>query len=136
MKADDDKCNLGNGLYTIKEVSEKLDLSQHTLRYYEKEGLIRNVKRKENGRRIYDDKSVLSIQVVQWLRNSGVSISQLRQYALLSSQGEKTIPQRYELVIEQKRVIENQMQESQQLLQVIDEELKYFKRYIESSGVL
>ena len=136
MKADDDKCDLGNGLYTIKEVSEKLDLSQHTLRYYEKEGLIRNVKRKENGRRIYDDKSVLSIQVVQWLRNSGVSISRIKQYVILSAQGEKTIPRRCELAMERKQIIENQIEEYQQLLHVIEDELKHFQRHMGNSSAL
>ena len=123
-------------LYTVREVSEKLGLSQHTLRYYEKDGLIPRVAKGENGRRLYNETDIMWIQVVQCLRKTGMSVAHIKEYNKLTLQGKDTVSQRRELVLRQKAIIENQIKEYQELLKVFEFKLQYFDRYMETTEQL
>ena len=123
-------------LYTIKEVSEKLGISQHTLRYYEKDGLIPHVTKGENGRRLYNQTDITWIQVVQCLRKTGMSVSHIKEYNRLTSLGKDTISQRKELVLRQREIIEMQIKEYQDLLRIFDLKLQYFDQYMEATEQL
>ena len=65
---------------TISEVSKKYDLSQDTLRYYEKIGLLSNVPRNQSGIRNYDDKSCRQIEFIKCMRSAGMQIEALVKY--------------------------------------------------------
>ena len=71
--------------YSIGGVADKLDLSPHTLRYYEKEGLIPPVSRAGNGRRVYSKEDLNWIQMVQCLRKTGMSVALIKEYIELES---------------------------------------------------
>ena len=64
---------------TIKEVSDKLGLSVHTLRYYEKEGLIRNIKRNINGFRNYSDNDVGWLDLIMKLKLTRMPLKDLKK---------------------------------------------------------
>lgn len=93
--------------YTIKEVAEKLNISQYTLRYYDKEGLIPYLKREKNGIRRYTDEDIDWINMIISLRNIDMPITKIHEYITLYLQGDKTIEQRRELIQKYKRFIEN-----------------------------
>ena len=67
---------------TIKEVSQAYNIPEATLRYYEKEGIIFNVERK-NGIRNYNEENLSNIEFVKCMRNAGMSIERLKQYITL-----------------------------------------------------
>lgn len=86
---------------TIKQVSEKYGISQDTLRYYEKVGIIRPVTRK-NGIRQYGQKELDNIEFVVCMRSAGLSVEVLAQYLQLFDKGEETAAMRKQLLIDQR----------------------------------
>ena len=79
---------------TIQELSETVGLSAHTLRYYEKEGLIFSVNRTKNGHRRYSEDDIAWIRFLCCLRATGMPISQIKLYITLMQAGESTIEER------------------------------------------
>lgn len=100
---------------TIKEVSEKYQIPEATLRYYEKEGILLPVKRK-NGRRDYTEENLKNIEFVQCMRNAGMSIERLKRYISLSK--EKNTEQ------ERKEILEEQRSEIQTKMKLLEESLE------------
>ena len=72
---------------TITEVSGRFDLSQDTLRYYERIGLIPHVNRTKSGIRDYTEKSCKWIELAKCMRLAGVPIETLIEYCALTQQG-------------------------------------------------
>ena len=91
---------------TIKEVSEKYDISQDTIRYYEKIGLLPKVPRTKSNIRNFDEKSCKWIEFIICMRKSGMSIEALTEYMKLFNQGKKTVSKRKSLLLEQKKLLE------------------------------
>ena len=112
--------------YTIKEVSEKFDISAYTLRYYEKEGLLPSIGRAENGRRFYTDTDLEWIQIVCCMRATGMSIENIKKYIELCLLGENTIPQRRQILVYQKEIIEKHIEEYKGLLKAVEHKLKHY----------
>jgi DNA-binding transcriptional MerR regulator len=83
--------------YTIAEVAEKLDLTAHTLRYYERIGLL-EVGRDEGGRRRYTDADVGRAVFISKLRGTAMPISRIQHYFALVAAGPHTEPERLALL--------------------------------------
>lgn len=66
--------------YSTKEITEKLNLSMHTLRYYEKEELLPPITRDKNGVREYSDLNLEQLILIRCMRTTGMSISYIRDY--------------------------------------------------------
>lgn len=82
---------------TIKEVSEKYDLSADTIRYYERIGLIPHVPRKENGIRDFDEASCGWVEFSKCMRSAGVQVEALIEYVDLFSKRARKKPARISL---------------------------------------
>lgn len=96
---------------TIKEVSEKYGLSQDTLRYYEKIGVIPPVTRTAGGIRNYTEKDISWVENAVCMRNAGLPVEVIAEYCRLFSMGNSTIGARLELLTEQrKKLIEQKEQ--------------------------
>lgn len=93
---------------TIKEVSEKYGISQDTLRYYERVGLIPAVSRTSGGIRNYDEDALGWVENAICMRNAGVPIEALIEYVKLFQEGDSTIQARLELLKEQLAGLEEQ----------------------------
>ncbi len=94
---------------TIAEVSKKYDLTQDTIRYYERIGLIPRVPRTKSGVRDFDEESCKWLGFAKCMRNAGLPIEVLIKYINLSKEGDKTLEQRKQLLIEQRqKLIEKQ----------------------------
>ena len=94
---------------TITEVSEKFDLTQDTLRYYERIGLIPQVNRTKSGVRDYTEKSCGWIELAKCMRSAGIPIESLIEYCALTQQGDSTITARKELLVEERKKLEEKM---------------------------
>ena len=92
----------------IGEVSKQFDITEDTLRYYEKIGLIRDVKR-QNGIRSYDENDILTIEFIICMRSAGLSIEFLSQYLTLLRSGDETIDERKNLLIEQRKLLKTSL---------------------------
>lgn len=96
---------------TIKEVSEKYGLSQDTLRYYEKIGVIPPVTRTSGGIRNYTEKDIGWVENAVCMRKAGLPVEVIAEYCRLFSMGDSTIGARLELLTEQrKKLIEQKEQ--------------------------
>ncbi len=111
---------------TPAEMSERCGVSIDTLRYYEREGLIVNVARAESGHRRYSEDDLLWVEVLRCLRDTGMTIEQLRHYCELGAQGDHTAPERQAILLEHRALVEQQIAERQEALRLIDHKLSYY----------
>lgn len=86
----------------IAEVSERYGLSQDTLRYYEKVGVIPKVSRSSGGSRDYSDDDCAWVELAQCLRSAGLPVEAIIEYGRLFSLGDSTIEVRRDLLTEQR----------------------------------
>lgn len=114
---------------TIKEVSEKYSISQDTLRYYEKVGIIRPVTRK-NGIRQYGEKELSNIEFVICMRNAGLPINVLAKYIKLFDQGDKTAFERRQLLINQRDVLKQKIMEMNMALEKLNNKINVYYKEI------
>lgn len=97
-----------------KEVVALMNISQDTLRYYEKVGVIPPVNRDENGYRIYNDSDLNWIYLVKNLRNAGVSIESLIEFCRLEQ-----LPKNENIQAQQKQILNKQLEELNENLKTI-----------------
>lgn len=86
----------------IAEVSKKYNLTQDTIRYYEKEGLIPTIPRTESGIRNFDEESCNWIEFIKCMRSAGLEIEVLKEYVKLFREGKSTVAKRKELLEKQR----------------------------------
>jgi DNA-binding transcriptional MerR regulator len=120
--------------YSIKEVAEKFGITPYTLRYYEKEGLIPSVQRAENGHRLYNGTDLEWIQIVSCMRSTGMSIAYIKKYIELCLLGENTIPERRQIILCQKEIIENHIKEYKEFLKVVNRKLQHYDDIAQPEG--
>lgn len=89
----------------IGEISERLGLSAYTLRYYEKIGIIPPVKRDRHGLRDYSEADYEWIAFIQCMKNSGMNIQTLMQYARLWEEGTDTVEVKKQLLHKQQKLL-------------------------------
>ena len=80
--------------YTIKKVSEMTGLSIPTIRYYDNEGLLPDLQRKESGYRVFSDRDLEAIDLIHCFKESGLTIREIRHFMSLVRQGDVTLPER------------------------------------------
>lgn len=85
-------------MYTMMQVCHELDMTYQTLKFYCNEGLVPNVKRDDNNRRIFDERDVKWIRDLTCLKRCGMSIQEMKAYLDLCMEGQTSIPQRKEML--------------------------------------
>lgn len=113
--------------YLTKEVTEKLNLSMYTLRYYEKEGLLPPVKRDKNGTREYSDTDLEWLVLIRCMRAAGMSIAYIKNYIDLCKVGVSTVSERKEIILLQKKILEDQKTRLDENLALINWKLKCYE---------
>ena len=113
-------------MYSIQEVSKKTGLTAHTLRYYEKEGLLSGVERTQGGFRQYTDEDLERLGLICCLKNTGMSIQEIARFVQLTHEGDHTLEERVELLrVHRERVLER-MAEMQKHLDKVTWKLNFF----------
>lgn len=101
---------------TIKEVSEKFGITQDTLRYYERAGMIPPVTRTAGGIRNYTETDLKWVELAKCMRSAGLSVEVLAEYVRLFRAGDATIPARLQLLIQQRNVLLTQRRQIDETL--------------------
>lgn len=101
---------------TIKEVSEKFNITSDTLRYYERVGLISTIKKNSSGIRDYDENDLQRIEFVMCMRSADLPIEVLLRYIKLYEIGNQTIAERRNLLCEQREILKQKILEMQKAL--------------------
>ena len=115
--------------YSIGAFSEITNISIHTLRYYEKEKLILPA-RKDSGRRSYSENDVSWIQFIKRLKDTGMPIKEIRQYAKLRTKGGTTLNERMEMLIKHRSALKVQIARLQEHLENLDNKIDYYQSEI------
>ncbi len=115
---------------TITEVSKKYDLSQDTLRYYERIGLIPGVNRNKSGIRDYTNEDCKWVEFAKCMRSAGLAIEVLIEYLALFEQGDETIAARKELLIEQRNRLAARIEEMQSTLKRLDGKIQTYDQSV------
>lgn len=111
---------------TPAQMAERTGVSIDTLRYYEREGLLTDVARADSGHRRYSADDVLWIEVLRCLRDTGMSMEQLRHYCHLGEQGDHTEPERKRILIEHRADVEQQIADRHAALALLDHKLTFY----------
>ena len=107
-------------IYTMMQVCKEADLTYQTLKFYCNEGLIPNVKRDKNNRRIFDERNLKWIKDLVCLKKCGMSIQEMKAYLDLCLEGASTIPQRKEMLALKQEALRLSIQELEDSVAYID----------------
>ncbi len=114
--------------YKISEVSKLVNLNQHTLRYYEKIGLIKTLKKDDSGNRVYTDADITWIKFLIKLKHTGMKLSEMQKYSELRYEGDSTVSERRELLEKQQKELELEIKELQATYKYVEEKIQYYKK--------
>jgi DNA-binding transcriptional MerR regulator len=115
---------------TIAEVSKKFSLSQDTLRYYERIGLLPSVNRNKSGLRDYSEEDLKWIEFIKCMRSAGLPIEVLIEYVALFNRGDETIEARKELLTEQRKLLAEKMEALRQTIERLDYKINWYEQTV------
>lgn len=120
--------------YSIGEVAEKLNLPASTIRYYDKEGLLPFIERRESGIRKFAESDLSMLQVIECLKGTGMPIKDIKKFSNWCTKGDLTLKERHELFLERKQAVEEQMAQLQKSLDLIEHKCWYYKTALEAGS--
>jgi DNA-binding transcriptional MerR regulator len=112
--------------YTIQEAADKMGLTAYTLRYYDNHGMLPYVKRDENNNRIFDEVDLEWIHIIICMRKTGMPLKKIQHYLQLVVQGEQTVPERYQIMLEQQQRTLAEINELNQHLMTINKKVSHY----------
>ena len=107
-------------LYTMLQAWRETGMTYQALKFYCNEGLVPNVKRDKNNRRVFDARDIAWINSLTRLKKCGMSIQEMKDYLALCLQGEQTIPQRKKMLAQKQAALRETMRELQESIAYID----------------
>lgn len=114
-------------VYTVGETAKIIGVAPSTLRYYDKEGLLPFVERSESGIRIFGEQDLNTLSIIHCLKQSGLSIKEIKSFIDMVQQGDETIEKRLELFEKRRTILENQIAEMQKTLEILDYKCWYYQ---------
>ncbi|MDE6666372.1 MAG: MerR family transcriptional regulator [Ruminococcus sp.] len=120
---------------TIKEVSEKYDISQDTLRYYERVRMIPPVTRTANGIRDYQEEDIRWVELAKCMRSAGLPVETMIEYVKLIQEGNTTISARLQLLTEQKETLLEQRAKIDETLERLNYKISRYEIAVKT-GIL
>ena len=113
--------------YTVSEISKKVNLSPHTLRFYAKEGLLPFVERSKSGIRMFKEDDLDPLNMIECLKKSGMSIKEIKTFMDWCMQGDETIDLRLSMFREQQQKVTEQIAELEETLDLIKFKCWYYE---------
>ncbi len=120
-------------MYTIKEVSKMMDVSEHTLRFWAKSDFFPLVQRNENNFRMFSDTDVEFVKIIKCLRAIGTDNKNIKKYIDLCLIGDSTIEQRYEIIKETHKKAIAQMEEHKKRLELLEYKEQYYQNLMKKA---
>ena len=107
-------------IYTMMQVCKETNMTYQALKFYCNEGLVPNVKRDKNNRRVFDERDMAWIKSLTCLKKCGMSIQEMKEYLDLCLQGAETIPQRKVMLMQKQESLRETMRQVQESIDYID----------------
>lgn len=121
---------------TIKEVSEKYGVTQDTLRYYERVGMIPQVTRTPGGIRDYQTEDLGWVELAICMRSAGLAVESMIEYVRLYQQGDETIPARCQLLEEQRRILTEQQKQIESTIARLDYKIGRYREAVKTGKLV
>ena len=118
--------------YSIKQVSDKMNMPAYTLRYYEKEGLLPSIRRSRGGIRRFTEEDLDWLGLICCLKSTGMPIKRIKEFVDLSRQGDQTLPQRCDILMEHKKSVENHIASMEKQLEKVNHKIQCFSSQYEA----
>lgn len=120
---------------TISEVSKRYDLTADTIRYYERIGLLPAINRNSSGNRDFTEEDCGWVEFIKCMRNAGLSIEALIDYVSMFQKGSSTVKARKNLLIEQRELLAERLEEMQATLRRLDKKIEWYEdKYLGKKG--
>lgn len=113
--------------FSIKEVSERLGIPPHTIRYYEKEGLLPPIQRDPYGNRLFEQRDLDWMDIMMRLRATGMSVVVIKQMVGLAAKGDSTIPERKAILEKHKLELQRRQLELDQANEALNKKLLIYE---------
>lgn len=120
-------------MYTMMQVCRELDMTYQTLKFYCNEGLVPNVRRDRNNRRIFDEKDLKWIKDLTCLKKCGMSIQEMKDYLELCLQGEPSIVLRKEMLAKKQEELRASLKELEDSIAYIDWKQNFYDEVLSGS---
>ncbi len=120
-------------MYTIKEVAQKMDVSEHTLRFWAKSGFFPFVMRDKNNIRIFSEDDMNWVKIVKCLRSVGTDNKSIKKYIDLCLMGDSTIGERYEIILSTKLKAQKELENIKKQLKVLEYKENFYKNLIKNN---
>ncbi len=118
--------------YSIKQIAELTNLTPYTLRYYDKEGLLPSIGRTDTGMRRFSDSDLEWLGMICCLKNTGMSIREIRRFVELSREGDETLKTRFDMLVEHKKTVETEIARMEKHLEKVTRKIAlYSAKYAE-----
>lgn len=118
--------------YSINEAAKFFNMTPHTLRYYDKEGLMPYIERTPGGKRIFKSSDLEALKIIGCLKSSGMPIKEIKHFIEWCSEGDSTLQQRYDMFLERKASVEAQMEELKKTMEVIEHKCRYYQTALDA----
>lgn len=114
----------------IGEMAKAAGISEYTLRYYEKKGLIR-VRRDDAGRRCYDESDMEWIKFIKRLKDTGMLLKDIKEYSRLRYEGNATMQERLEMLEKHREYVLEQQKKWAEYLSNLDDKIAFYRDSID-----
>ena len=114
-------------MYTMKDISELTKLPASTIRYYDKQGLLPFVERSDSGYRLFSEQDLGLLNMIECLKSTGMPIKEIRQFTLRLQQGDASLQQRYEMFLERRKAVQEQLEQLKKAMEIIDYKCRYYE---------
>ena len=119
--------------YTIKEVADKLNISEHTLRFWAKSGFFPFITRDKNNIRLFSENDLNWVRIVKCLSSVGTENKAIKRYVDLCIIGDSTIKERYQIILDTKKKAYEQMEELKKQIDLLDYKESFYKNLIKNN---
>ena len=113
--------------YLIGEFSAMIGVSEHTLRFYEKEGLIK-VDRNDHNVRVYSDENKLWMENLLHMKTTGMSLKDMKQFAMWGHMGDETTQDRLTLLKNHRKKVAAELAEISRSLEHLDNKISIYEK--------
>ncbi len=119
-------------MYTVKEAAQKMDISEHTLRFWAKSGFFPFVKRDNNNIRQFSEDDLEWIKIVKCLRAVGTDNKSIKKYIDLCIVGDSTIKERYDIILSTKKRLQEQMVNLNKQLELLEYKENFYQSLLDN----
>ena len=115
--------------YTISQIAQRFGVEPHTLRFYEKEGIL-HPQRTSSGIRTYSEEDVVQMEVAMCLKSTGMPLKEIKRYFDLVAQGDDTLDQRLEIFTSHREHVLEEIDTLQKYLCKIEHKIQWYQDFL------